>query len=240
MSPRRPDPATRPVLLEVAATILRDEGPRALTARQVASAAGMSTMTIYTHFGGMTGLVKEIVREGFARLHAYLTSVHWSEDPVADMALLGRAYRCNAVTNPHLHSVMFGEALLNSFSLTDEDRHCGRYALQSVVECADRCIQAGRFLEVDVEFVARHMWCSVHGLAALERGDYLIEPLQLDRYVDSQLTGLMVGAGDERPAAERSVAASRRRWLLEATSWPLELASRRKLAMDMMEIQPFT
>ena len=145
VSPRRPDPATRPVLLEMAATILRDEGPRALTARRIAGAAGTSTMTIYTRFGGMTGLIKEIVREGFARLHAYLTSVHWTEDPVADMALLGRAYRCNAVANPHLHSVMFGEALLNSFSLTDEDRHCGRYSLQSVVECADRCIRPLRF-----------------------------------------------------------------------------------------------
>lgn len=196
-------------------------------------------MTIYTHFGGMTGLVKEIVREGFDRLHAYLTSVHWTDDPVADMALLGRAYRCNATANPHLHSVMFGEALLSSFSLSDEDRHCGRFALQSVVECAARCIQARRFRAADVEFVARHMWCSVHGLATLERGDYLIEPLQLDRYIDSQLTSLMIGAGDEGPAALRSVAVSRQRWLTEAISWPLAPANRREQAVDMVETSPF-
>jgi AcrR family transcriptional regulator len=229
MSPRRADPTARPALLEVAAEILRDEGPKALTARRVAAAAGTSTMLIYTHFDGMTGLVKEMVREGFDRLHAYFTSVHFTDDPVADLALVGRAYRCNAVVNPHLHSIMFGDTELGSFSLTDEDRHCGRFVLESVVECTARCIDAGRFEPADPDIVARHMWCGVHGMVALELGDYLIEPHRLDDYFDSQLASMMIGAGDRRDAARRSVAASRHRWLAEGGSWPLEVVRRRAL-----------
>ncbi len=57
--------AVRQRLLEAAALLLDEEGPDALTARRLAAAANTSTMAVYTHFGGMPALVKEIVVEGF-------------------------------------------------------------------------------------------------------------------------------------------------------------------------------
>lgn len=168
-------------------------------------------MAIYTRFGGMNGLVREIVYEGFSRLQGYLTRVERTADPVADMALLGRAYRHNAVANPHLYAVMFGGSSLGGFSLSEEDRQHGRFTLHNVVECVARCTEAGRFRPADAELVAHQMWSAIHGLVTLELGGYLIDPYDADRCFEAQLTGLMVGAGDDPQAAARSVAVSRAR-----------------------------
>ncbi|MGK4584683.1 TetR/AcrR family transcriptional regulator [Kitasatospora sp. HPMI-4] len=208
MSPRRSDPSARPALVDIAARILAEEGPQALSARRIASEVGTSTMALYTHFNGMRGLARAMVHEGFARLQHYFTRVGPTDDPVCDLALLGRAYRCNALANPHLYAVMFGGSSLAGFSLGEEDRQYGRYTLTGVAECAARCIEAGRFRAADAELVAHQMWSAVHGLVVLELGDYLIEPCGADRLLEEQLVGLMVGVGDTREAATVSVAAS--------------------------------
>ncbi|WP_248963237.1 TetR/AcrR family transcriptional regulator [Sphaerisporangium perillae] len=208
MSPRRSDPQARSALIDIAAGLLAGEGPQALSARRIAAEAGSSTMTVYTNFGGMSGLVREMVHEGFARLETYFSHVATTGDPVADMAMYGRAYRHNALTNPHLYAVMFGGASPAGFSLTAEDRQHGRYTLSTVVECASRCIAAGRFRPGDAELVAHQLWTAVHGLVTLELGDYLIEPCNAGVVFEAQLTGLMVGAGDTFASATRSVGSS--------------------------------
>ncbi|MGW7444567.1 TetR/AcrR family transcriptional regulator [Kitasatospora sp. NPDC054795] len=208
MSPRRTDPGARPALVDIAARLLAEEGPQALSARRIASESGTSTMALYTHFNGMRGLVRAMVHEGFTRLQHYFTLVEFSDDPVSDLALLGRAYRCNALANPHLYAVMFGGSSLAGFSLGEEDRQYGRYTLAGVAECAARCIEAGRFRSEDAELVAHQMWSAVHGLVVLELGDYLTEPCDADRLLEAQLVGLMVAAGDLLEAAVASVASS--------------------------------
>ena len=175
-------------------------------------------MAVYTHFGSMTGLVREIVHEGFGRLQQCFSRVVFSADPVADMALLGRAYRHNAVTNPNLYAVMFGGVSLAGFSLTEQDRRHGRYTLVTVTECASRCIAAGRFRSTDPELVARQMWMAIHGLTTLELGGYLTDPWQADRCFEPQITGLMIAMGDTPPAATRSVEISLARFRPEVVA----------------------
>jgi AcrR family transcriptional regulator len=177
-------------------------------------------MAVYTHFGGMRGLVREMVHEGFARLHHYLTRVDQTDDPVADLALLGRAYRHNAVANSHLYGVMFGGSSLAGFSLTEDDRQYGRYTLGKVVECADRCISTGRFRPGNAELLAHQMWTAVHGLVVLELGKYLIDPCNADCCLEVQLIGLMVGAGDNVDGATRSIAESWKRMPREVVGQP--------------------
>ncbi|MFC4590204.1 TetR/AcrR family transcriptional regulator [Sphaerisporangium corydalis] len=208
MSPRRSNPRTRSTLVDIAAGLLADEGPDALSARRIAAEAGSSTMAVYTNFGGMSGLVRQMVYEGFARMEAYFSHVLHTDDPVADMTLFGRAYRHNALTNPHLYAVMFGGASLAGFSLTAEDRQYGRFTLSTIVECATRCVTAGRFRVGDAELVAHQLWTAIHGLVTLELGEYLIDPWNADVVFEAQLTGLMVGLGDTVESATRSVTSS--------------------------------
>jgi AcrR family transcriptional regulator len=213
--PRKTDPNVRAALIEIAARLLAGEGPEALSTRRIAAEVGTSTMAVYTHFGGMSGLVREIVYEGFARLQDLLTRVKQTEDPVADLAVLGRAYRHNALTNSHLYAAMFGGEKLSGFELTEQDRQHGRYTLANVVECVVRAIDAGRFRPADPGLVSHHMWFSVHGLVTLELGDYLIEPWGAETCLDSGLVALMVGAGDTPDAAARSIAKSAGRFAAE-------------------------
>lgn len=212
MSPRRRDPDNRAALIDVAAELIAESGPAALTTRRLAAEAGTSTMAVYTHFGGMTGLVREIVHEGFARLQQLFDLVEPSHDPVADMALLGRAYRHNAVANSHVFRVMFGGASLAGFALSEEDRQYGRYTLSSVVECAQRCVAAERFRQDDPMLVTHQMWLGVHGTVTLEIDGYLVPPYDADACFEMQLISVMVGAGDDRESALASIAASDERF----------------------------
>jgi AcrR family transcriptional regulator len=220
VSPRKVDPTARATLIEIGARLLASEGPQTLSTRRIAKEAGSSTMAVYTHFGGMDGLVREIVHEGFARLEKHLNQVQKTDDPVADMGVLGRAYRANALANPHLYTVMFGGSSLAGFELTDDDRQYGRYTLTTVIDCANRCVQAGRFRAGDPVLHSHHMWLATHGLINLELGDYLIDPWDADTCYETQLVALMVGAGDTLEAATRSVRLSAERFSTEIEHGP--------------------
>jgi AcrR family transcriptional regulator len=212
MSPRRPDPGYRTALLKAAARLIAQGGPQSLSARRLATASGLSTMAVYTYFGSMNGIVREIAREGFERLQRLFLLVEQSADPVADMAMFGQVYHYNAVTNAHVFEVMFGASNLSGFALTDEDRQIGRYTLGTVVECAERCIAAGRFMPGDPVLIAHQMWLGVHGMSVLELGRYLVPPYDGDRLFGALLVSLMVGAGDEQSRAESSVTAGQSRF----------------------------
>jgi AcrR family transcriptional regulator len=212
MCPRRLDRNNRAALIDIAAGLISREGPTALSARRLATEAGTSTMAVYTYFGGMGGLVREIVREGFARLARLFDLVEPTGDSVADLALLGRAYRHHATTSPHLHKVMFGGYALAGFVLAEEDRQLGRYTLGRLITCTALCITSGRFRQDDPVLVAHGMWLAVHGTVTLELGAYLVGPYDGDRCFEAQLAALMVGAGDRRDRAVASVAESRRRF----------------------------
>jgi AcrR family transcriptional regulator len=199
-------------LIHIAARLLAQEGPESMSTRRIATEAGTSTMAVYTHFGSMSGLVKEIVHEGFGRLQKNFEHIRWTDDPVADLALFGRAYRHTAVTNPHLYAVMFGGLSLAGFELTEDDRQYGRFTLVRVVEGAARSIAAGRFTVTDEALAAHHMWLGTHGLVTLEIGDYLIAPCDADRCFETQLVGLMVGQGDDVGSATESVRRSAERF----------------------------
>src|ERR1700761_1555958 len=82
----------RDELLHAAVGLLDEHGPDALQTRKVASAAGTSTMAVYTHFGGMRSLIAEVAEEGWGQIDA-AQSVPQTDDPVADLMATGLAYR---------------------------------------------------------------------------------------------------------------------------------------------------
>jgi AcrR family transcriptional regulator len=212
VSPRRQNPDNRATLIDAAARLVAEGGPRSLSARLLAREAGTSTMAVYTYFGSMSAIVREIVHDGFARLQRLFKLVEPTDDPVADMALLGRVYRHNAITNRYVFEVMFGGSSLAGFALTEEDRQHGRYTLTTVIDCARRCAAAGRFRPEDPVLKAHHMWLCVHGTVLLDLGGYLIPPYDASQCFESQLVSLMIGAGDDPVSAATSVTISASRF----------------------------
>jgi AcrR family transcriptional regulator len=194
VSPRTPEPEIKQRLIEAAARLLADEGPSGLSTRRLAAEVGVSTMAVYTHFGGLPELVRAVVREGFARLADHMAAVPDSDNPLDYLAALGEAYRANALENPHLYAVMFGTASLGGYRLHDDELDEGRYTFDMLVAATRRCMDAGLFKPGDPEAVAGQLWSAVHGFVMLELAGYLAadrEPDAVDEVLNPMLTGIV-------------------------------------------------
>jgi AcrR family transcriptional regulator len=211
VSPRQIDPDLSAHLIEAAAKLLAEEGPKALSTRRLAAAVGTSTMAVYTRFGGKEDLVRAMVREGFRLLNQRMTEVGETADPIEDVVALGWAYRRNALEHRHLYGVMFGGSGLGGFALTDDDRQHGRYTLTTLVRAIERCMASGRFRQGDAQLVANQMWIALHGLVTLELGGYLIDPYNADACFEAQVCGMLVGAGEDPGEAAMTMKRARER-----------------------------
>ena len=155
-------------LLESAAQVLGEEGPAALSTRRLAREAGTSTMAVYTHFGGMPALVREIVAEGFARLYDRVTAVEPSDDALDDLRRMAVAYRAHALAHPHIYAVMFGSASLGGYRLHDEELDVGLTAFGQLVAATERAMALGQLRCDDPASVAGQFWSALHGYVMLE------------------------------------------------------------------------
>jgi AcrR family transcriptional regulator len=166
-------PDVRRRLVEVAAHLVRDQGPSALSARKLAAATGTSTMAVYTHFGGMPGLVRAMVAEGFERLFSRVAEVPVTDDPLADLRGAAAAYRAHALADPDLYAVMFGAATLGEYRLHQDDRALGLDAFAQIVGFMERGMAAGVLREGDPAAVAAQWWTALHGFVMLELSRFI-------------------------------------------------------------------
>jgi AcrR family transcriptional regulator len=189
----------RPALIDAAARLIATEGATALTLRRVADEVGTSTMAIYTYFGGMPQLRRAVRREGFARLAARAARVRESEDPVADLALLGREYYEHAMSDPHLYRVMFMEQPLDA-----EDAGARAENFEILVARVRRCIDAGRFAPAESVDLATQFWAVGHGVVTLELA-HILSAEEALRCLGGAVLNLFTAFGDDRDAARRSL-----------------------------------
>jgi AcrR family transcriptional regulator len=167
------EPDIRRRLVEVAAHLVRDQGPSALSARKLAAATGTSTMAVYTHFGGMPGLVRAMVAEGFERLFVRVAEVPITDDPLADLRAAAAAYRAHALADPDLYAVMFGVATLGDYRLHQDDRALGLDAFAQIVGFMERGMAAGVLRQGDPAAVAAQWWTALHGFVMLELSRFI-------------------------------------------------------------------
>ena len=187
MSPKPADPKVRMALVETAAELIAAEGPASLSLRKLAKAVGTSTMAVYTHFGGMDELRREVRREGFNRLREHLSAVPRTDDPMADIGQLGAAYYVNAVTNPNLYRAMFMEG-----PVSEDDAPVGVDTFMQLVEAVQRCIDAGRFAPGDAFAMGQQLWSLSHGVVALQLA-HLMEPQVAQDTLRDAANNLMQG-----------------------------------------------
>ncbi|MFF4880732.1 MULTISPECIES: TetR/AcrR family transcriptional regulator [unclassified Micromonospora] len=193
---RTKDPAVRTLLVERAATMLRTREP--VTLRSLVAGTGMSTMAVYTYFGGMEGVWKALRQEGFTRLAARFATVPTSEDPVQDLTALTVAYLGNALDHPDLYRVMFDA----NFDL--EDLKSADATLEYMVQAVGRSRQVGRFRAgTDPLEVATQTWTIAHGLASLVANG----PLSSQTLANgvALLTALFINTGDDPGKCRSSV-----------------------------------
>ena len=214
MSPKVADPAVRTALIEHAARLIAEEGREALTLRRLAAEVGASTMVVYTHFKGMDDLRREVRREGFARLAQHLGGVGSTDDPVADLIVLGWAYHVNATTNPDLYRVMFMERTPGDGDDIGDDgvpeSRVEHETFAMLVDVVARCLAAGRFRPAEPLALANQLWAASHGVAAMELAGILAAGEAVDCLEDLG-ANLLAGFGDRRERVTASVGRARSR-----------------------------
>ena len=94
-------------VLEVAVTLLAEEGVAGFTTREVARQAQTSTPAVYELFGDKAGLVREVFFEGFRLLGRALGEQAETSDPRADVAAVAGVFRKFSLGHPVLAEVMF-------------------------------------------------------------------------------------------------------------------------------------
>lgn len=201
----------RAALIEAAAGIVAAEGRGALTLRRLAKDVGTSTMAVYTHFGSMEDVRREVRREGFARLRSRLASVRETRDPVADLTLLGAAYYFSATASPDLYRAMFLDGPVD-----ESDVGTGLDTFMYLVKGMARCLELGRFPKAgaaEPADLALELWAITHGLVSLQLAN-LLPADQVAEHISSAGRSLFLAWGDD-PARLRASAAKARRRLAE-------------------------
>jgi AcrR family transcriptional regulator len=208
----------RAELLHAAVQILNEDGPDALQTRKIAGAAGTSTMAVYTHFGGMSGLIAAVADEGLRQFDVALTMPPTS-DPVADLVATGIAYRRYAIERPHMYRLMLGSTSahginapahdLLTLTVAEINDHYPSFA--HVVRGVHRCMLAGRIAEgsasddATVVAIAAQFWSSIHGFVMLElAGFYGAQGSAVRPVLASLMANLLISLGDSPERVQES------------------------------------
>jgi AcrR family transcriptional regulator len=205
--------STRDRLVAAALAVLERDGPAAIQARTLAGEIGASTMAVYTHFGGMPKLVEAVMREGLARFAEHTRGVPHTDDPMADLIAGGLAYGEFAIQNPQLYKLLFGLTdlgavhKLSAGAAAQWDLTEGLDALSVLVTAVERVIEAGRIRPQKPTPAATQILSATHGFVLLAMSGF-IDSQGLQHVMAPLAINLMVGLGDTRRRAERSLAAA--------------------------------
>lgn len=169
-------------LVHATVKLLAENGPSAIKARTVAAEAGMSTMVVYSHFGGVPELVRAVVDHGFEQLEEAFVGVPITDDPVADLFSMALVTLEMARANPHLYDAMFGLSSRATYRPTPmkDLRRAGhstsfKSAYAHLTDACARLVESGRVAANDPNAVAGALWSFVHGFITLELADHFAE-----------------------------------------------------------------
>jgi AcrR family transcriptional regulator len=153
--------------------------------REVARRAGVSHAAPAHHFSDKAGLLTAIATEGFSTLVRYLAVAQpgGADEPVDQLAALGRAYARFAGDNPGRFEVMFRPALLRTEN--PDFQRAGDAAFQALHSHIASCQRRGWRAGTPTDALAAAAWALAHGIAVLRMQG------SLDRhYPDCSLSGV--------------------------------------------------
>lgn len=213
------DPRTR--LVEAAIRLLARSGPSEVKARSVATEAQLSTMGVYTYFGGVPELLQAVADDGFRQQAAVFGRLAQTDDPMADLCAMALACHDFARRNPHLYDLMFGLSIHGRYSPSRGDAEpmlsgqspSFRAAYTFLLQGCARLVSAKCVRNVDPDLMAVQLWSALHGFIMLDLGGHfanIAKPV-VDVLVP-MCVNLVVGMGAKRDKAESSAAVAEASW----------------------------
>ena len=204
---QRTSTPVRERVLYVASGIFVRRGPEALTVREVAAAAGCSTMMIYTWFGGKDELIEAIYLEGFRRLEAAQAACTSEGTPLVRLWALAHGYRSFALAHPALYAAMFSRPMAPQHVQGRRSRS-ETASFMTLLEAVRDARARGAFAAIhSAESIADVFWAAVHGHVSLEVTGHFAESAELSAarfalLVDACLSGMATAPTDSSIARE--------------------------------------
>lgn len=213
----------RQILVDAALDLLDDVGPAQVTTRKLAAAAGVTTMAVYTEFGSIGGVAQAVVEAGFAQLGDTYGAVARTDDPVADLLVLGARHRQFALNRAGLYGVMFGSAALGGHRRTGEELVLGIDTFEIGVSFVERAMNAGRLRAPNAFTTTAQLWSAMHGALALETSGMLgvVAGDALNDVLIPLFTSLFAGLGDAPDLINESVQIALQRLIDSSSPAPL-------------------
>jgi AcrR family transcriptional regulator len=182
------DEGLRDRLIRVGGELLDNEGPSAVSLREIARRAGVSHGAPRRYFPTHLELLSAIARDGFTELasRADAALAEAAGDPRARLAALGRVYLHFAATRRGRYELMFRHDLLESGHLGLRDTSLPLFRLLT-----DLVAQARPEPEPPAPVVAGALWANLHGIAQLWNWGSLAlatGATDWDRLLDAALT----------------------------------------------------
>ncbi len=163
-------------LVDATLQLLREEVPTDLTVRRIATAAGTTTMALYTGFGSRDGLLDVVYARGFEQLGEQMAPAAMVADPAQAVVELLGEYRAFALSNPGLYGLLF-ERVLPGFDPSPEVRSTALDTTFGLLAAQTERLLGGDAPEQGSRRLAYTLWAITHGLVSLELSHASRSPL---------------------------------------------------------------
>jgi AcrR family transcriptional regulator len=160
-------------LVDAAATLLQEEGPEAVTVRNVAKKMDCSTKIIYSLFVNKEGLAQQLYLDGCKLLANEFEATPQTANPVQHFLNLGETFWQFGQRYTSYYKLMFGGAFAN-FKPDEESMHGTVTAMRQLLIAISNAQEQGLIsAQYDTESVVRICWASLHGVIHLYIGGHL-------------------------------------------------------------------
>jgi AcrR family transcriptional regulator len=199
--PRLPKGEGRQLRDEILATterlLLETGSAQAVSIRAVADAVGVTPPSIYRHFADKATLIFDVCARHFDALEDHIVAAAAGvDDPIEELATLGRSYIEFGVANPEPYRIMFMTRPDVAPQHFDGEALTAASCFDLLVACVQACIDAGRFRPelTDALALSLGFWARVHGLTSL----LVAKPMMdwpggdfVDEYVEDCIRGVV-------------------------------------------------
>ncbi len=166
-------------LIEAAERLFVENGPGAVSMRQLAAELGVSPMTPYRYFKDKDDILAAVRTSGFDRFADALERAYEAgADPISRARNVSEAYLRFAFEHPAAYRLMFDLSQPTESQYPELVRAAAR-ARATMSHYAKGLLDAG-LLKGDPEVIAHVYWAAIHGLVVLKLADKLPPTLEFD------------------------------------------------------------
>ena len=175
--------------------IIEDDGLDALSVRHLGEALGVSRQVVYTHFGGMHGLLAALHIRTSRVLADRMTELEEEPGTLEHVLAAGAVYVSEARRRPRLFELAFGRPL-PSYEPDEDTLATARETFDPIIEIARAWLDARDASQPsdphEAVALAQVMWRVSHGHITLELAGHA-RPAQTDELLARALEALVTG-----------------------------------------------